>query len=332
MRVLALSSLRVLCLVMLASCAANASAAPSVSAVQCPDGTRWDGAHCVAPTVSPPEVLASIAAVLTHPSPQLAPSQAMSDPERTVATLRDPWGAGAHPPRPCSSLALESLLLEQLEKKTSPSAPDRPALMRRIAEDRAELARAALAEGREDVARPARADAIRRFEALLAAPSPEGAAASSKDDLRYELAFTYEKAGDATNAMRVYADLLRISPASVFAARAYFGLGEVLLSSGFDHARVVTRDLPSTRGDESRLTAARTAFHRAAGSDGAPSDFRAAALVRVGQVDEALGDTAAALRVYEHVCDDYGDSGMVDEIPAWAKSARGPRSRRLHPG
>jgi TolA-binding protein len=125
-------------------------------------------------------------------------------------------------------LATEIQGLEQLNGATAPTAPDRPQLLRRLAEDYAELACALFASGDQAGTRKARQDAIAKYEAIVNG-YPSYAAL---DEVYYYAALEHELLGDLRSARSQYYSLISKFPNSKHIPAAYFAFGEMFFAEG----------------------------------------------------------------------------------------------------
>jgi TolA-binding protein len=140
--------------------------------------------------------------------------------------------------------------LERLFKATPKKSPDRPQLIRRIAEGYVELEAAALRDKTEaeikamdnkkknpQLASKARSDASQAkkivdaarkkaiaFYTLMKNAYPNY---SKIDEVLYYLAYEHEQAGDLTNARKVYYELIQKAPKSPYIPNAYLAFGEL---------------------------------------------------------------------------------------------------------
>jgi TolA-binding protein len=198
--------------------------------------------------------VASAPAVLARPEP-------VSDIPFAVG-VRDQRQSASRQ-RVLALLITEIQQLEALLKSTDARSPNRPALLRRLAEDYVELENAAFrekvqAEAKRDELKAAdpegaareqaRADARRttmvaarkrviEYYTLLAAeysgqpsatfPSNPPTAYAGLDEVFYYLAYEYEQAADMANARRVYLDLIQKTPQSKYVPPAYLSFGEL---------------------------------------------------------------------------------------------------------
>ena len=112
--------------------------------------------------------------------------------------------------------------LESLFAATTSSSPDRPALIRRLAEEYAELSRSIDGE----TGARAHAFALKYYE-LLTVDHPHYALV---DEAYYYAALEYELAGDFRDARRLYFELIKRSPNSKLIPFAYFAFGEIFFA------------------------------------------------------------------------------------------------------
>jgi TolA-binding protein len=156
--------------------------------------------------------------------------------------------------------------LESLYSSTPKSAPDRPTLMRRLAEGYVELEAAAFRDKTEnqvkaDEAKKKNPKAVAGFQAesakadkiLVAArqaaikyytnlktqyrkwcqtanPSDPTKSTGCIDEILYYLAYEYEQASDLDNARKVYFELIQNWPQSKFIPNAYLAFGELFFN------------------------------------------------------------------------------------------------------
>ena len=153
---------------------------------------------------------------------------------------------------------------EEVLQITQPTAPDRPIILRRLAEDYVELESLAMREkvnaevardkanqsgsrgeagrqqaivkDRETLVGNARKFAIQNYASLVAeysgAPSPRfqnnpPAKLKDLDEVMYYLAYEHEQAGDDKSAIKVYRDLIQKEPQSKYVLNAYLAFGEL---------------------------------------------------------------------------------------------------------
>lgn len=131
-------------------------------------------------------------------------------------------------PRARALLVSEIQGLERLGLASTRTSPDRPALLRRIAEANVELAASATKDGSSAVAQAAHKNAVRHYVALLS-DHPD---APARDAALYNLGLEYEALGDLTNARKVYFDVVKSHAGSPYVAKAYFAFGVLFRQEG----------------------------------------------------------------------------------------------------
>ena len=135
---------------------------------------------------------------------------------------RDPRLARA--PRARALVVTELTQLEQLFKVTTVSAPDHPAIGRRLAEDYAELARAATGE----TSATASKQSLKYYEIVIN-DSPQYPLI---DEVLYYAGLAHELAGNTREARKLYFEVIKRSPQSKFIPFAYFGFAEMFFAEG----------------------------------------------------------------------------------------------------
>jgi TolA-binding protein len=135
-------------------------------------------------------------------------------------------------------------------------------------------------------------------------PSDPPPAYERLDEVRYLLARELDRGGDVAKAAALYRELLRVEPASRYAARAQLALGEAALKNA--------------ASDDFALASAEEAYRRA--FEGAKeATVRAAALLRLAQVDERRGERERARERYAQLSADFPASTAAALVPGWAK-------------
>ena len=162
-------------------------------------------------------------------------------------------------------LRTETQGLENLLAATAANAPDRPQLLRRLAENYADL--------RKQGEPGASAKAIRHY-AELVRTYPTYA---QIDEAYYYLGLEYELAGDMNNARRTYYELIKNAPSSKYVPYAYFAFGELF----FHEAKM----------DPSKWDLAKQAYMEVMKF---PSPIASDAACRLGLVFDAQGDPKGA--------------------------------------
>lgn len=166
---------------------------------------------------SPPMPIATSAAELA-PVADEAPVAATT---ALAVPARDPRLARMRP-RARALVVTELQGLESLFTATASTAPARPALIRRLAEEYAELARSA------DPAMAANAHrgALRYYQMLV----DEYPKYPQIDEAGYYAGLEHELGGDLRNARRAYYELIKTSPQSKLVPLAYFAFGEMFFN------------------------------------------------------------------------------------------------------
>ncbi len=172
---------------------------------------------CGSPSATP-----SVEIAQPLPSPTQPP---VALPVQTSASVRDSEepDAARDPRRNRAGVRARTLVttetqgLEQLLAVTAQTSPDRPQLLRRIAEDYVEL--------RKDGSPVASRKAIERYTTLMG----EYPAYPLLDEVLYYLALEDEVAGDFAAARRTYYELIKSRPSSSFVPYAYYAFGELFL-------------------------------------------------------------------------------------------------------
>ena len=291
-----------------AGCGADADEpAADPSSVAAAGGDAYDDAPAARRASPPGRAGAGAASAAPDAAPPADPVEEMRDPRRARSAPRSP-----------ALLATEVQGLESLAQASAPGSPDRPAVLRRLAEDYVELEAAALRDrspaAPSRTAERARAAAIRWYGKLVA----EAAASTypQLDEARYFLAWEYERSGDLADARRLYLDLVSKNASSRYAPLAYFAFGEMFLHES------------EGGGDASKLPVAAEAYEKVASSPPPGNAAYGWAWVRLAQIAEKQGDRARALAAYRRA-DDFARlfpqlpsaRGVAAAIPAWVAGA-----------
>jgi TolA-binding protein len=178
------------------------------------------------------------------PSPESVGSAAIRDPRSTRLQQRQP------------GLLVTSLQqLESLLQTTPLRAPERPILLRRLAEDYDELANAMVREEadaevahdearrgeRQRTEKQARKAAIEDYQTLAseyagapsrAFPQSPPAPYAEIDAVFYFLGLEYEATGDGDDARQAWYELVQKRPSSRLVSLAYLGFGETTFRNG----------------------------------------------------------------------------------------------------
>ncbi|MCC6898574.1 MAG: hypothetical protein IT377_06345 [Polyangiaceae bacterium] len=143
--------------------------------------------------------------VATAPAPEPSADPRARDPRRIVKQQR-----------PRSLLVPELAALERLYAATRKSSPDRPMVMRRLAEGYVELEYAAAHEpDGAKIAAAARKHALTYYLALRS----EYPTYAKLDEVLYYAGYEHERGGDSANARALYRELVQQSPTSPFVLR-----------------------------------------------------------------------------------------------------------------
>jgi TolA-binding protein len=232
-----------------------------------------------APLVIPPMPTASASAMpIATPDPSEdslrgGPSIAARDPRM-----------GTRRPRSRALTLTEIQGLDRLLSTVQKNAPDRPQLLRRIAEDYIELARTSDGTARGD----ARRKAIDAYE-TIAADHPTYALL---DEVRYYLGLEHELGGNLTKARSTYYDLIKSHPNSKYIPLAYFAFGEMFFEEAKNDAS--KNDLAVQAYNEVLKYPANTVLPDA--------------LLRLAQTHERQGDPVKAKSYLDKLLRDHPDS------------------------
>jgi tetratricopeptide (TPR) repeat protein len=131
--------------------------------------------------------------------------------------VRDP--RGGRPPRATALVATEQQGLERLLQSTPRQSPDRPLLLRRIAEGYVELAASS-------DTKPALQKAIEYYSTLVR----DYPSYVQIDEVLYYRGLACERAGDLQEARRSYFELIQKAPTSSFVPLAYLAFGELFFA------------------------------------------------------------------------------------------------------
>ena len=276
----------------------------------CPSGTVLQDGSCVAvpPAEDPP------------PPPEEAPdaqiaqvaqgAQAVSGP--TFEAVVDPRPGRAQP-RARALLITEIQALERLFQATPKSAPDRPKLMRRLADGYVELSAAAARDGQaaapgtdavkmQKVEQAARVVAIKYYHTLVQ-EYPKyctGGTTGCADEALYYVSLEYIRASQQNNARSSLLELIRNFPRSSLLPHAYFQFGEMFFAE-------------STQ-DPSKWPLAEQSYLEASKSSASP--IAPYALLRLAEVYAKQGNAAKAQSVLARIARDYPGSGAAQQAPA----------------
>jgi tetratricopeptide (TPR) repeat protein len=154
-------------------------------------------------------------------------------PVVAVAAPDDPAGCrdprrGALTPRALPLIITELEGLNRLLGATPVTAQDHPQLLRRIAEDYAELVAAELKAGAQGRALNARRSEVATYEQL----KTDHPTFAEMDEVLYFLALAYEIMGDAATARRTYFQVIQKFPSSKYVPHTYLAFGEMFFEEG----------------------------------------------------------------------------------------------------
>jgi TolA-binding protein len=218
-----------------------------------------------------------------EPEAEPAPSPASEDP---VLRARDARKLTATPRSP-QLLTVEIEQLERLFATMSTSAPDRPMLLRRLADSNVELSRALQNQRGSDAGRAASQRAILHYDRIVADHPSFG----QKDEVLYYAALEHEVTGNLREARRRYYELIKSSPQSKHIPGAYFAFGEMFFAEA--------------EREPSKLPMAEQAYAEALKYPPPANAVYGLALVRAAEVAERTGNAQKAAQL----------RAKVDQLP-----------------
>ncbi|HEX4514413.1 MAG TPA: tetratricopeptide repeat protein [Polyangiaceae bacterium] len=204
---------------------------------------------------------------IAQPLPTVSVTASASAPVVQVASsqIDDARDLRRLTPRSRALVVTETQALENLAATTAMNSPDRPALLRRLAENYVELRRTG--------AQGASTKAIQHYTALVTSyPSY-----AQIDEVYYYLGLEYELTNDLSNARRTYYELIKRSAGSKYVPYAYYAFGEIFLAEA--------------KSDPSKWDLARQAYTEVIKFS---SPLQSVAYCRLGAVSEAQGDAKTA--------------------------------------
>jgi hypothetical protein len=212
----------ILALSLVISCAPPREQVPLVALPTAPPAAQQEDAP------EPPK-----ASIVTRPDepPPLPTAQPVVVALRPDA-VRD-LRPGILSPRSYRLVIVEVQNLESLFASVPASSPDRPKLIRRLADTYAEIGVAVLSQGgKPQIITAARPRAIMYYTMLLTqyprwCASPGANAAGCEDETLYHLGLEYERSGDTAQAWSTYSKLINQLPRSSFAPSTHLALGEL---------------------------------------------------------------------------------------------------------
>jgi tetratricopeptide (TPR) repeat protein len=179
-----------------------------------------------APLVDIPAPTASATPVAVDPTPpKLEPPETTGDVPaacRPAIAARDLRRIKVSP-RSEELLTKELEGLERLVQTIKPNAPDRPQVLRRLAEDYSELSCASAKAGDAPAAKKAHDEAAKCYDLIADSVPSYG----TLDEVLYYGALEHELAGDLRNARSRYYQLIAKQPQSKLVPAAYFAFGEM---------------------------------------------------------------------------------------------------------
>lgn len=220
--------------------------------------------------------------------------------------------------------------LERLYKQTPKKSPDRPQLIRRLAEGYVELESAAErdriasdikaqdAKAKKQDAGKHRSDASRAKKIVVAARKSaikyystmkdEYPDYSKLDEVLYYLAYEHEQAGDLKNARKVYYELVQKAPKSSYIPNAYLAFGELFFQE--------------SQGDPSKWALAESAYKEVAKYPPPSNKVYGYSRYKLGYVYWNSGELAKALNEFKAVIE-YGEKfAELPNAKQLAKAAR----------
>jgi tetratricopeptide (TPR) repeat protein len=222
--------------------------------------------------------------------------------------------------------------LENLYSDTPRNSPDRPQIIRRLAEDYVELESAALRDQTwygiqaqnlqrrrqaaqaqrysraslqaERIVNAARRKAI-AYYTLMANQYPHY---SKIDEVLYYLAYEYEQARDLKMARKVYYQLIQQAPQSPYIPNAYLAFGELFFQEA--------------QGDPSKWALAAAAYEKVIGYPPPKNKVFGYAHYKLGYVYWNQGDYAHAINEFKKVIEYGMHYSSLPNAPSLAKAAR----------
>jgi TolA-binding protein len=195
-------------------------------------------------------------------------------PRERADDPRDPRSSGT---RSHDLLVAEAAALETLKDQTAMSSPERPQLLRRLADTYAELRKLGDAQ--------ASRRAIETYTRLLA----DYPADAHADEARYYLALEYEMARDLMNARKAYYELIKNVPTSKWIPYAYFAFGEMFFADA--------------QSDPAKWGLAQQAYNETLKFTASPISAEAAC--RLVEVHRGEGDNVAAANALARLKRDF---------------------------
>ena len=221
--------------------------------------------------------------------------------------------------------------LERLFKRTPKRSPDRPQLIRRLAEGYVELESAAL---RDQTGAEIKASDLKKKNPSLATKKRREAAQAKKivvaarkkaiayytlmknaypnysrlDEVLYYLAYEHEQAKDLTNARKVYYELIQKAPKSPYIPNAYLAFGELFFQEA--------------QGDPSKWDLAAAAYKEVVKYPPPDNKVFGYARYKLAYVHWNKGEYAEAMNEYKKVIEFGEQFTQISGAGQLAKSAR----------
>lgn len=221
--------------------------------------------------------------------------------------------------------------LERLYKRTPKKSPDRPQLIRRLAEGYVELEAAAI---RDKTEAEIKAQDNKKKKPSLAAKSRRDAAQAKKivtaarkkaiayytlmknaypnyskiDEVLYYLAYEHEQAGDLKNARKVYYELIQKAPKSPYIPNAYLAFGELFFVEA--------------QGDPSKWDLAAAAYKEVVKYPAPDNKVYGYARYKLAYVHWNKGEYAEAMNEFKKVIE-FGD--QFTQLPGAAQLSKSAR-------
>ncbi len=239
----------------------------------------WSGTECVRDvTVGGVAPTATVIAPQST-APATTPTPPVPQNVSGLARVRDPR-ASLLRTRALPLLVTEIQQLEALAAATPDTQPDKPQLVRRLAENYVELEASATTAGRPSIAAASQKEAIKYYDLLVA----RFTAYPMLDEVRYFDALEHERSGDLDGARRRYFEVISQHPTSRYVPYAYFAFGEMFLSEG--------------ASDPSKLGLALSAYQKVVAAPPPENRIYGWGWLRIGNVEEKTGNAAEAREAY----------------------------------
>ncbi len=270
------------------------------------------------PTSRPPTAHEPLVVAAEEPAVagQQVASPASPDAD-LVALVRDPRKSRWFP-RSTQLLVTELQMLEALQASTPATSPDKPKLLRRLAENYVELKNAALRDkervvGRRDISRGQVSNEVIKLDKLATgartmafkyylqlrnnhpnhcqSPHPTDPTQSHGclDDALYAIGLEYQEIDRFDEARKHYFQLIKDFPQSKWVAYAYLGFGELFFSEAV--------------ADPSKLDLAQKTYEQVLKSAAPDNDAYGFAHYRLAQLHHQKQDEATALAHFVQAID-----------------------------